>query len=136
MLDGCRIATYSNGGTTAKSVALSGALGAGQTFVVCSADLAELLGAVCTTTASLSFNGNVALALECGELTLDVLGQVGVDPGEAWASGDTSTANQTLRRRCSVTHGDAVGTDAFELGLEWAAFPTDDFSGLGVADCG
>lgn len=136
VLDGCRIATYSNGGTSPKSLTLSGTLGAGATLVVCTPDLAALLGPVCTLSASLSFNGNDALALECGEATLDVIGQVGVDPGEAWTSGDVATANQTLRRRCAVTRGDTERDDAFDPALEWVALPTDDFSGLGSPDCG
>jgi len=136
VLDGCRIATYSNGGTTPRSLALSGALAEGATLVVCSAELAELVGPTCTLSASLSFNGNDALVLECGDAALDAIGQIGVDPGEAWTSGDASTANQTLRRRCSVTHGDSTATDVFEPGREWAPLPTDDFSGLGAPDCG
>ena len=139
VLDGCRIATYSNGNSGPKpsaSVALSGTLTADATLVVCSAALSELLGAVCTLTASLSFNGNDALVLECGEQTLDVIGQVGLDPGEAWTSGDASTANRTLRRRCAVTHGDTERADGFDPALEWVALPTDDFGGLGLPDCG
>jgi hypothetical protein len=139
VLDGCRIATYFNGETTAKAssvVALTGALAAGATSVVCSPDLAELLGAVCTFSANLSFNGNDAIALECGAATLDVIGQIGVDPGAAWTGGDATTVDQTLRRRCSVTQGDATGTDAFDPSLEWRALTSDDFSGLGLPDCG
>jgi hypothetical protein len=135
-LDGCRIVTYSNGELSEHHVALSGALAPDATLVVCSPDLAELLGPVCTLSATLTFNGNDALVLECGGATLDVIGQVGVDPGNAWTNGDASTANATLRRRCSVTHGDVTGSDAFDPELEWRAFSRDDFSGLGLPDCG
>ena len=138
-LDGCRIATYFNGETGAKAsslVTLSGALATDTPLVVCSPNLAGLLGPVCTLSANLTFNGNDAVALECGGTLLDVIGQIGADPGEAWTSGDASTANATLRRRCAVSRGDSTGGDAFDPGLEWLGLPLDEFAGLGLPDCG
>jgi hypothetical protein len=138
-LDGCRIATYFNGETGAKAsalVALSGMLGTDTPLVVCSPDLAALLGPICTMSANLTFNGNDAVALECGGTPLDVIGQIGADPGEAWTSGDASTANATLRRRCAVARGDSTGGDTFDPGVEWLGLPLDEFAGLGQPDCG
>lgn len=62
---------------------------------------------------------------------LDVIGQVGFDPGTEWGTGLTSTADNTLRRKDSICAGDASGGDAFDPSLEWDGFATDSFDGLG-----
>ncbi len=78
---------------------------------------------------------------------VDRIGQVGFDPGSEWGSGDVSTADNTLRRKASVTTGDPNSRDVFDPSVEWDGFPVDTFSGLGshqvatggnqpvVADC-
>ena len=65
-------------------------------------------------------------------VVIDVVGQVGFDPGSEWGSGDTSTRDNTIRRQSSVCQGDADGTDAFDPSLEWDGFPVDTFGGLGT----
>ena len=62
---------------------------------------------------------------------IDVLGQIGVDPGIAWTGGGLSTADQTLRRKASIDAGDANGTDSFDPSVEWVGYPVDTFDGLG-----
>jgi hypothetical protein len=64
-----------------------------------------------------------------------VIGQIGVDPGTAWGVGTVTTLDHTLRRKCSVTHGDDSGLNAFDPSLEWEAFPADTWSGLGQRGC-
>lgn len=71
------------------------------------------------------------MVLECNAATIDAIGQVGIDPGSAWGTGDTSTANQTIRRNCDVTSGDTNSSDAFDPSLQWEGFPVDTFDGLG-----
>jgi hypothetical protein len=134
-LSGCRLVTYFNGAASGSGIALDGALEKGGVTTLCSTALAALLGAPCDRATNLTFNGDDAVALECNGATLDVIGQIGVDPGDAWSSGDTSSLNQTLRRRCGAPAGDPNGADAFEPALEWLAFPTDTFDGLGLAEC-
>ena len=56
----------------------------------------------------------------------------GVDPGTEWGTGLTSTADNTLRRKASITAGDTDPTDAFDPATEWAGFATDTFDGLGT----
>lgn len=70
-------------------------------------------------------------------VVVDVIGQVGVDPGSEWGSGDTSTKDNTIRRMPAICQGDTDGTDAFDPSLEWEGFAKDTFDGLGVhtADC-
>jgi hypothetical protein len=135
-LDGCELATYSNGAATPKTLVLGGALGMSGVYVLCSSAVGSVAGVACDRSTSLGFNGNDAVALACGGATLDVIGQIGVDPGKAWTGGDASTADQTLRRRCSVSHGDRNGADAFDPSLEWVSLPADTLDGLGDPTCG
>ncbi|HVR20439.1 MAG TPA: hypothetical protein VMS65_12100, partial [Polyangiaceae bacterium] len=97
--------------------------------------LAALVGEPCARATNLTFNGDDALALECEGATLDVIGTIGVDPGDGWSSMGGNTLNQTLRRRCDARAGDLDGGNAFDPGSEWTALPVDTFDGLGVAEC-
>ena len=134
-LDGCRLATYFNGASSPSNLALSGALAAGTAYVLCTSSLASSLGSVCDRVANLSFNGDDALVLECDGVVLDSIGQVGFDPGSAWKSGDASTLNRTLRRRCGIDAGDREIGDSFDPDGEWASLPEDTFDGLGDVAC-
>jgi predicted extracellular nuclease len=77
------------------------------------------------------FNGDDAVVLRRGEAIIDVIGQIGFDPGTEWGSGLTSTADNTLRRKAAIQAGDPVGSDAFDPAVEWDGFPTNTFDGLG-----
>jgi hypothetical protein len=133
-LAGCRLVTYFNGSASGSGIALDGALAQGAVTTLCSTALAALLGAPCARATNLTFNGDDAVALECDGALLDVIGQIGVDPGDAWGEASASTLNQTLRRRCG-TATDANGSDAFVPSRDWVALPSDTFEGLGVAEC-
>jgi hypothetical protein len=136
VLDGCRVGTYFNGKNEATVVAtLSGVLEAGQVLTLCTSALKEKLAAVCDQVGNLTFNGDDVVALSCDGVILDVIGQIGVDPGVAWGSEPSTTADHTLRRKCGVLSGDSLGTDAFEPRTEWLAFPVDTFDGLGAHGC-
>jgi hypothetical protein len=136
LLDGCKVGAYFNGKREATVIAtLSGSLEAGQVRTLCTSTLKSQLGAVCDQVGNLTFNGNDAVAISCDGKILDVLGQIGVDPGVAWGSGTITTADHTLRRKCSVTAGDADGLNAFDPNGEWQALPADTFSGLGARGC-
>lgn len=63
---------------------------------------------------------------------LDVIGQVGSDPGTEWGTGLTSTADDTLCRKATIQAGDPNGSDAFNPADEWNGFATDTFDGLGA----
>jgi hypothetical protein len=135
-LVGCELARYSNGAASAsRHIALDGTLAAGEVWVLCSSTLATLLGDTCDRSTALDFNGNDAVALECGGVTLDVLGVVGSDPKTGWSGEGASTLNQTLRRRCGAGP-DPNPTDAFDPALEWLGLPVDTFDGLGDPSCG
>ena len=63
---------------------------------------------------------------------IDVVGQIGFDPGTEWGSGLTSTADNTLRRKVAIQAGDTNGADAFDPAAQWDGFATDTFDGLGA----
>jgi hypothetical protein len=66
---------------------------------------------------------------------LDVLGQIGTDPGTEWRTMTVGTLNQTLRRTCSVTTGDTIGNNTFEPHVQWLQFAVNTTNGLGVRLC-
>jgi uncharacterized protein len=80
----------------------------------------------------MGFNGDDAVALRKGTTMIDVIGQIGFDPGTEWGTGLTSTADNTLRLMSTILAGDANGTDAFDPSQKWVGFATDSFDGLGA----
>jgi predicted extracellular nuclease len=77
------------------------------------------------------FNGDDAVVLRKGATVLDVIGQIGLDPGTEWGAGLTSTADNTLRRKTTVTGGDTNGSNFFDPSVEWNGFAIDTINGLG-----
>ncbi|WP_249138549.1 ExeM/NucH family extracellular endonuclease [Phycicoccus avicenniae] len=140
---GYRLELYSNGSSgVTSSLALTGTVAAGDVFVAAhpSADPAILAQADVTNGGVVNFNGDDAVVLRKGGATgsvVDSFGQVGVDPGTRWGTGDVTTQDSTLRRMASVCAGDTTPDDAFDPALEWDAFPNNTFDGLGshTADC-
>ena len=141
-LDGCAVQIFSNGASSpGTTIALMGTLVPGGVYTVCHSmiDTGHSMwpsGYACDRShGGLTFNGDDAVALVCSGVTLDVIGQIGFDPGNAWTGGGLSTLDQTLRRMCTVTAGDPDGSDAFDPSAEWEGFATDDMSGLGSRGC-
>ena len=132
-LEGCELETYFNGKLVPGKLALHGDLAVGQTYVLSSATLATAQPQLCSRSTNLTFNGDDALALTCAGKTLDVIGQLGVDPGEGWGNG--ATVDHTLRRRCEVSSGRLDGTMPFDPALEWTSFAADTFADLGKRTC-
>ena len=126
---------YFNGSTAATlTIHLTGTVPAHGTFVLghTEATLAPILAAQ-QLGAGGWFNGNDAVALHKGASTtpLDVIGQIGNNPGTEWGTGLTSTADNTLRRKGSITTGDTNGSDAFDPAVEWVGFATNNVDDLG-----
>jgi DNA/RNA endonuclease YhcR with UshA esterase domain len=130
---GYDIQIFFNGGLTpGATISLSGSIAAGDVYVVAhSSANAAILAQADQTTGSVSFNGDDAIALRRNGIIIDVIGQIGLDPGTEWGSGLASTADNTLRRRLSIAAGDPDGANAFDPGLEWDGFATDDFTNIG-----
>ena len=128
---------YFNGGTTASfTLALSGTVPAGGTWVVAPTNAnATILGVANQTSGTAWFNGDDAVVLRKTGSTgplVDVIGQIGFDPGSEWGTGIQSTADNTIRRKATVCAGDTDGSNAFDPSIEWDGFATDTFSGLGA----
>jgi predicted extracellular nuclease len=132
-LDDYAVQVYFNGNTSASTtVPLTGTLAPGDVHVVGDDDAdSQLRPLLDQTTGSSLWNGDDAVALVHDGATLDVIGQIGTDPGSAYGSGEVTTQDHTLRRSADVTTGDTDGTDAFDPAEEWEAFPKDTFDGLG-----
>ena len=128
---GYRIEIYFNGATTAYSnITLTGSIAAGGTFVIKNTSASASISAQ-QTSSLLTFNGDDAIILRKGSNLADSFGRVGEDPGTAWSGGGVSTVDKTLRRKLSVTQGDANPGDSFDPSLEWLQFNIDDFTDLG-----
>jgi predicted extracellular nuclease len=122
-----------NGGTSTRTIPLVGTVANGDVFVIAqaTADQAILAQADQTDTSTSWFNGDDFVALRKSGATVDGIGQLGVDPGTEWGTGDTSTADNTIRRKATVERGDTNETDAFDPASEWNGLAMNTFDGLG-----
>ncbi|MDO9086289.1 MAG: ExeM/NucH family extracellular endonuclease [Anaerolineaceae bacterium] len=130
---GYNIQMYFNGSASAGlTINLTGTVAYGDVYVVAqSAANATILAQADQTNGAGWFNGDDAVVLRKGTTIIDVIGQIGFDPGTEWGSGLTSTADNTLRRKNNILVGDPVGSDVFDPSSEWDGFAQDTFNGLG-----
>ncbi|MBY6159750.1 ExeM/NucH family extracellular endonuclease [Mameliella alba] len=130
---GYTVEFYFNGGTSpGTTISLTGTVAAGDVFVLADDDATAAILAEADQTSNASFfNGDDAIVLKKNGVIIDVIGQIGTDPGSEWSGGGIGTQNETLRRDGSVLSGDADGSDAFDPSAEWTGFAQDSFDGLG-----
>ncbi|MGF1768734.1 ExeM/NucH family extracellular endonuclease [Enterovibrio makurazakiensis] len=117
---------FNSNTTFSSTIALSGSLAAGDSFVVghssASADITDVSQ---ITTGSLGFNGNDVVALvDDGDNIIDSLGEL--------ALGSNYAVNTTLRRQDGST-GRTDITTAFDSSIEWQSYAQDTFDGLGCS---
>lgn len=128
---------YFNGSTTSTlAFNLTGTVADNDVYVLAhsSAD-ATILALADQTGGGGWFNGDDAIVLRQGGTTgtiIDVIGQIGFDPGTEWGTGVTSTADNTLVRKSTVISGDPIGGDAFNPATEWDGYAVDTFTFLGT----
>lgn len=129
---------YFNGsGTAGLTLNLTGVIADGDVYVIANsnattpADPAILAQADLVSLAGF-YNGDDAVVLRKNGINIDVIGQIGSDPGSEWGSGVTSTADNTLRRKANVCAGDPDGSNAFDPSIEWDGFAQNTFDGLGA----
>jgi uncharacterized protein len=91
----------------------------------------SILGQADQTNGSGWFNGDDAVLLRRNGVVIDAIGQRGFDPGTEWGTSLTSTADNTLRRKSTVTAGDTEDSDVFDPAVGWDGLATDTFDGLG-----
>ncbi|MDP5031396.1 ExeM/NucH family extracellular endonuclease, partial [Paraglaciecola sp.] len=126
------LARFSNGGTTASNINLTGTIAAFGTHVIAHTSANDQIKALADQlSGSVSHNGDDAYTLLVDGVVVDSFGQVGNDPGSSWGSDTFSTANNTLRRNPNVLTGDIIVDDEFDPSLEWSGFGNDVADGLG-----
>lgn len=132
-----QLSFYFNGNAEPSSVInLEGVLSANSTYVIADNDANEAILAVADLASNASFfNGDDAVVLSVGDQVLDSIGQVGVDPGNEWGSGDVSTKDNTIRRDPDNIVVDTIIDDAADLS-SWLGFAKDDISDLGQFEGG
>jgi predicted extracellular nuclease len=137
---GYKILMSFNGGTSTYTINLSGSVADGDVYVVAptNATDATILAQADQLQGTSWFNGNDAVVLKKGETIIDVIGQIGFDPGSQWGTDLISTADNTLRRKESICQGDPIADDVFDPSIEWDGYATNTFDGLGshTANCG
>ena len=136
VLSDYQLELYSNGASSPSGTAvLSGTLATGDVFVVAnpSADPLILALADMTSGSAINYNGNDAVALRkiSTGLLVDVLGQIGFDPGTTWGSDLVQTLDRTLVRKVDICTGDPDGSDAFVPADEWDGYVRDTIANLG-----
>lgn len=139
------IRRFNNGGTDASSSTypLSGMLADGQVIVIANSSATIYSGTVYSATdvnGATFYNGDDALVLwkVSTSKEVDIIGQVGCDPGSSWTDGNHSMANKTLRRKSSVTAGVTTNptgacsaTSFATMTTEWDVFDQNTVDGLG-----
>jgi predicted extracellular nuclease len=130
---GYAVSMHFNGNPTpALTINLTGTIAPSDVFVLAHSSAAPaILAQADQLTSAGIYNGDDAVALRKGAAFIDVIGQVGFDPGTEWGTGLASTADNTLRRKSGITAGDTDGSNPFDPAGEWDGFATDTFDGLG-----
>src|SRR6476619_8319268 len=133
---GYNVQVFTNGSPTGGSpIALTGTVTNGDAYVLANSTGTNdpvLRAATDQFSGSVTYNGNDAVALRKGSTVIDVIGQIGTDPGAAgWGADPTNTTDNTIRRKTSVTTGDPDGSDAFDPAVQWDGFALNTFDGLG-----
>lgn len=131
---GYQIEVYADGSSTPTStVPLVGSVANDDVFVVVREGSGDLFGYADQFAAGLNFTGNDAVALRRspGGALLDIIGEIGVDPGiTGWGTGEQITNDRTLVRDPDITGGRTVN-GPFDPATEWSVFPFRTFDNLG-----
>jgi predicted extracellular nuclease len=133
-----QILHYKDGATSPTyTYLLTGTVTAGDVYVLTTDTADPILTAAADVVLEhpsvVHFNGDDALALQKIEplTTLDVIGQIGIDPGTSWGTDPIQTAEDTLTRKDTICEGDPDGSDPFDPADEWVGWPLNDFTHIG-----
>ena len=137
-----KLGLYSNGSPTIGNnitlSAIAATLADGEVVVVSNANAADanILAESDTTSAITFYNGNDAVALLKNDVVIDVIGEIGNNPGRGWDVAGTTdaTVDHTLVRKSSVTEGNPTNLASFGTNIsnsEWEVFDQDATSNLG-----
>lgn len=129
---------YFNGNTAVGStINLSGTLANGNVYVIANSSATVWGGTPDLVTGSLNFNGDDAVELfnTSTNSMVDLVGNIGCDPGSQWSSGGNNTSDNTLVRNANVCSGvtsDPTTSCPFPtLATEWMQLSQNDVSNLG-----
>lgn len=120
------------------TISLAGPLSQNEVYVVANpnADLA-VLAVADLTSISCNWGGDDAIGLFHNNVLIDVIGDIGVDPGLYWPAGNGAiTAGQTLVRNPVIRQGETSWNIS---GAHWTGFSLNDFTHLGahtMVSCG
>ncbi len=129
------IELYANGAvaaTNTQTFAAGTIIAAGDVYVLRngSAANAAIIAAADATSSTCNFNGDDAIVLKKLGNILDVIGQVGVDPGTSWPVGSTAagTLDHTLIRKLTICSPNATNLASFgtdDATSEWTVYGID-----------
>ncbi len=132
-LSGCSIELYPNGASVpSQTQVLTGFLASGDVWVLANSlatdtgilNVTDQFSSVC------NFNGDDALAIKCNGEYIDIIGQIGFDPGTYWGVWPPSTTlDHTLIRDSMVTAGEIMWSGAAQN--QWYGFAAPEYSHLG-----
>lgn len=131
---------YNNGGVTPSATLvlsdIQPSLENGGVLVIGNASASATILAASDILSDITlYNGNDAMVLDNSGSVIDVIGQVGQNPGTAWTVGSTgSTAEKTLLRKNTITEGNPNGLGSFgtnDEDSEWLVYNQDDFNYIG-----
>lgn len=128
------IKTYNNGSSVANhTLELSGTLPPGEVYLVVNPQAVPALTNIADILDDVTlFNGNDATTLERNGTVVDVLGEVGINPGSAgWPVNDITMLHNTLVRVPEVTSG---SDDWDEVSQQWEDHPENTFQFFGDHD--
>ncbi len=125
--EGYTLRFYYNGSTSYTQVPLLGTVADREVYVVCNPFGPGAMQA--DQTGNFGFDGNDAIALTKAGNAIDVIGQIGVNPGTGWTVGSNSTAGTTLVRNKDVLYGNI--NDISGIGSEWTQYAQNNTSNLG-----
>ncbi len=145
-----KLRLYANGASSpTNDVALSGSLATCSVVVYKNTGAALTLpgGVTSAVNAAVNYNGDDAMVLfkVSTNSIVDIIGQIGCDPGTAWTATGYSTLDKTLVRKVGVCSGittnpgAACGVGSFPtLSTEWDIYTIDDVSHIGshTSSCG
>ncbi|MEO5789323.1 lamin tail domain-containing protein, partial [Gelidibacter sp.] len=126
--EGYTLRFYYNGSTSYTQVPLLGTVADREVYVICNPFGPGAMQA--DQTGNFGFDGNDAIALNKAGNAIDVIGQIGVNPGTGWTVGSNSTAGTTLVRNKDVLYGNI--NDISGIGSEWTQYAQNTTSYLGV----
>ena len=127
------VKVFASGPNNPNVMQLSGTLSAKEVFV-CGHDQADsgILLLCDITSSELKFDGDDAVGLYKNDVLIDMIGEIGVNPGNTgWQVGIGFTKDNTLRRGIDVRGPTAYWTQSQ---FEWDVLPIDDIGGLGDND--